>query len=310
LQKGSDYSQINNLLFQQGDKLIFNKTKQTLNKLDLCFEPDLLNYYWQHSGMLNIQTKRGCPYKCIYCTYPVIEGHNIRTLDKDSIIDTLDFLSKNKNIDYFFFTDSIFNIDNDFNYSFAESIIKRGVKINWGAYFNFCNLDEKLLSLLKKAGLKHIEFGTDSLSDTMLKNYNKPFTVADILRISEICVKLEIDNAHFLILAGYGETESTINETFKNAMLLNKTVFFPFIGLRIYPHTKLYDIAVKEKRIDINNDLLLPAYYVSENVDITLLKDKARQTGKKWIFPDDDLSKIMNKMRARNKKGPLWEYLI
>ena len=32
------------------------------------YENKLVEHYWQQSGMLNIQTKRGCPYNCIYCT--------------------------------------------------------------------------------------------------------------------------------------------------------------------------------------------------------------------------------------------------
>lgn len=310
LQKNDEYGHISNLIYNKDGHIIFNKQRQSLKQIDLSFDEQMIDYYWQHSGMLNIQTKRGCPYKCVYCTYPVIEGHNVRTLDENSIVEKLEYLNKHKNIDYFFFTDSIFNIDNKFNYLLAEKIISKGLKIKWGAYFNFCNIDEQLLSLMHKAGLAHIEFGTDSLSETMLMNYEKPFELRDIIRISDTCVKLGIDYAHFLILAGIGETEETIAETFENSKRLEKTVFFPFIGLRIYPNTKLHDIAIREGKIRPGEDLLAPVYYISEHVNIDTLKEKASKTGKKWIFPDDNLSGIMTKMRSRGKKGPLWEYLI
>ena len=35
--------------------------------------PANLKYYLQNGGMLNLQTKRGCHFKCVYCTYPHIE---------------------------------------------------------------------------------------------------------------------------------------------------------------------------------------------------------------------------------------------
>jgi len=310
LESGSDYANIQNLLFLRNNNLVFNKGTQNSNEISLCFDDTMLDYYWQYSGMLNIQTKRGCPYNCVYCTYPLIESHKVRCLNIDSIIDAISYLYRENKMDYFFFTDSVFNINNDYNYELAERIINSGIPIKWGAYFNFCNIDEKFLRLMKRAGLKHIEFGTDSLSDTMLENYQKPFHFSDILQISNICEKLEIDNAHFLILAGNGETEETLNEGFSNARLLNRTVFFPFTGLRIYPNTALQKLAINENRIEKNNDLLLPNYYISEHVDTATLKEKASNTGKRWIFSDDDLSAIMSKMRARNKKGPLWEYLI
>jgi len=310
LSSGTPYYDINNLIYKRDSKIVFNKGEQSLKNISLCFDDAMADFYWQKSGMLNVQTKRGCPYKCIYCTYPLIESHKVRTIDKDSIIDTLSDLSKNKGIDYIFFTDSIFNTDNAFNKELAEGIIRKGLDIKWGAYFNFCNLDEELLRLLQRSGLKHIEFGTDSLSEAMLHHYKKPFGVGDILHISDICAKLQIDYAHFLILAGYGETEETIAETFDNAKRLERTVFFPFIGLRIYPGTKLHDIALKEGRIQHEDELLAPVYYISENVNTAQLKEKAKRTGKRWVFPDDDLSAVMHKMRSRNKKGPLWEYLI
>jgi radical SAM superfamily enzyme YgiQ (UPF0313 family) len=259
--------------------------------------------------MLNMQTKRGCPYKCIYCTYPLIEGSKVRTLDPDQIIKTLSDLYNNKKIDYVFFTDSIFNISNEFNMELAERLISADLKIRWGGYFNFVNLDLKLLQKFKLAGLNHIEFGTESLSDTILKKYGKPFTVSDILRISGFCNQMEIDYAHFLILGGYGETEKTLAETFENSKKIGKTVFFPFIGMRIYPGTLLHRIAIAENIVKEDDPLLVPEYYVSKDIDISSLKEKAKKTGRQWIFPDENLTDIMIKMRKKNKKGPLWEYL-
>jgi radical SAM superfamily enzyme YgiQ (UPF0313 family) len=289
LENNHDYTNINGLLYKQNGQVIINKRNGYFRAPVLKFDETLIDYYWQNSGMLNIQTKRGCPYKCIYCTYPLIEGHTIRTLDPGQIVKTLSDLYFNNKMDYVFFTDSVFNISNQFNLELAERMIA---------------------AKLKQAGLRHIEFGTESLSDTMLRNYGKPFTVEDILSISGICNKLEIDFAHFLILGGYGETEQTLDETFENSKKIERSVFFPFVGMRIYPGTRLHKIALQEKVVKKEDPLLEPVYYVSKDIDLASLKGKARQSGKRWVFPDEDMSEIMLRMRKRNKKGPLWEYLI
>ncbi len=192
----------------------------------------------------------------------------------------------------------------------AEKIIASGIKINWGGYFTFTHLDENLLKILKKSGLKHVEFGTEAISDTTLKTYGKNFTVNDVLEKSALCNKLEIDYAHFLILGGYGETDQTVDETFENSKLIKNSVFFTYLGMRIYPGTKLQQYAINEGVIDKNDDLLEPKYYLSKNVDYDSLKQKANRTGRRWVFPDEDTTIMSNKLRARNKKGPLWEYLI
>ena len=46
------------------------------------------------------------------------------------------------------------------------------------------------------------------------------------------------------------------------------------------------------------------------DIDAVKIKSDAVKTGKSWLFPDEDLSEIMAKMRAKNKKGPLWHSLI
>ncbi len=310
LEMDLDPTSIEGLVYRKDGLVVANRRDTHFRTPLLSLDDNLADYYWQHSGMLNIQTKRGCPYSCIYCTYPLIEGHKVRTLDPGQIVKTLTDLSNKKKIDYVFFTDSIFNISNEFNYELADRMVNAGLNIRWGGYFNFANIDRKLLGRMKQAGLKHIEFGTDSISDDILKKYNKPFDVEDILRISGYCTEMDIDFAHFLILGGYGETEKTLNETFENSKKITRSVFFPFIGMRIYPGTKLHEIAIAEKTVDKDDPLLEPVYYVSKDIDLDSLKARARATGKAWIFPDDDLGDVMKRMRQRNKKGPLWEYLV
>lgn len=300
---------IEGLVYRKDGQVVVNPRQHFLKSLDLRFEPGLIDFYWEKSGMLNVQTKRGCPYHCIYCTYPLIEGKKVRTLDIDRIIHTLKDLYLNKNITYFFFTDSIFNICDDFNTELAEKIIRSGIKIEWGAYFSPWNLNRDQLELYKRAGLTHIEFGTESLSDTTLKKYGKHFTVDDIVRSSDICNTVGIYFAHFMILCGYGETEETINEGFENSKRIENSVFFPYIGMRIYPGTKLYDLSVAEGYLDPEEKLLEPVYYLASGIDYTTLKSRAEASGKRWVFPDEDVLTVMQRMRKRHRKGTLWHHL-
>lgn len=306
----SGFKNIEGLVFRtSANEVKVNPRTHFLNSLELSFDKDLVDYYWSKSGMLNIQTKRGCPYNCIFCSYPVIEGRKIRTLNADLIVNTLKDLYFNLGITYVFFTDSVFNISNEYNRELAEKIIESGVKMDWGAYFSPHNLFREDLVLYKKAGLSHIEFGTESFSDRQLKNYRKHFTFDEVLEISNISSDLGIFFAHFLILGGYGETEQSLDETFENSRKIPRSVYFPYIGMRIYPHTELFNIAVSEGRIKGISDLLDPVYYISRSVNIDTIKERALTTGKKWIFPDFDDKGMMDKFRSRKIRGPLWEFL-
>jgi radical SAM superfamily enzyme YgiQ (UPF0313 family) len=310
LENKSSYSDIGNLVYSENGKTVFNKRISYYKDIQVEYENNLLDYYWKNSGMLNVQTKRGCPFKCIYCTYPIIEGKKVRTLNIDQIISTIKYLYETKGIDYIFFTDSVFNINKKYNLEFARKLIKSGVKIRWNAYFTPWKLDDESLKLFKEAGLTHVEFGTESLSNEQLKNYGKHFTFEDVLRVSELCNNNKIYVAHSLILGGYGETEKTLAETFENSRKIDNTVYFPFIGMRIYPGTKLHKYAIREGKIRADDPLILPKWYIADGIDPEKVKAGALQSGKSWLFPDEDISEVMAKMRAKNKKGPLWHFLI
>lgn len=309
LSKKEDVSDIEGLIFP-GESKPKLPHKKYVSSLDVRFEEDLVDYYWKYSGMLNIQTKRGCPYNCVYCSYPVIDGRKIRTLDPDKIVSNIKYLKETKKINYFFFTDSVFNICDEFNIELANKLIEADVKIRWGAYFSPKNLPEEHLKLFKESGLTHIEFGTESLSDEALKAYGKNFTFADIKKASDLCVKHGVYYAHFLILGGYGETEKTIEETINNSKLLESTVYFPYIGMRIYPHTGLHQIAIKEGIISADDDLVEPKYYITKDFNLEKVRKMALATEKAWVFPDDPANEMMDVFRLKkNKKGPIWEYL-
>lgn len=311
LDQGKDVTDINGLVYIDNGKVNIVPKKIHTTDLSLDFDDALIDFYWLNSGMLNIQTKRGCPYNCIYCTYPLIEGKTVRTLNTDRIIETVSRLKKEKNIDYIFFTDSVFNMQNSYNAELAEKLIKSGLNVRWGAYFYPKGMTADLIRLLKASGLTHIEFGTESISDSTLQAYGKHFHVDDIIQQSDLCTQAGVDFAHFLILAGYGETDDTVNETYQNSKKIGRTVFFPFVGMRIYPRTRLYDLALKEGIIEASDRLIEPKYYISKDVNLNTLQQRAKLTDRRWVFPDEDTSIITNRMRKlRQKKGPLWEYLI
>jgi radical SAM superfamily enzyme YgiQ (UPF0313 family) len=309
LANNADVTGIPGLVYRKDGKIRINPRNSFVKTLELSFDTGLIDFYWEKSGMMNVQTKRGCPHHCIYCTYPLIEGKKVRTLNIDRIIETLSDLYFNRKIDHVFFTDSVFNINERFNRELAETMISRGLKIKWGAYFSPHDLDDKTLLLYKEAGLTHIEFGTESLSDRTLKHYGKHFTVRDVLDVSDACNRAGIYYSHFMILGGYGETEDSINEGFENSRKFRNTVFFPYIGMRIYPGTKLHELAMNEKAVEPGDDLLEPVYYLAPGIDYGTLKERADNTGRRWVFPDEDVVTFMNRMRKRNRKGSLWHHL-
>src|SRR5512136_1008905 len=93
----------------------------------------IAQFYITHGGMLNLQTKRGCPYKCIYCTYPRIEGTDLRLIPADQVADNAGKLER-AGAKYLCITDAVFNTSDEHSIEVARAFARKGISIPWGAF--------------------------------------------------------------------------------------------------------------------------------------------------------------------------------
>ncbi|BDY04395.1 lipid biosynthesis B12-binding/radical SAM protein [Ferrimonas sp. YFM] len=310
LEGQGELSQVDGLVRREGAACRVQPRCSYIDNPTLTFEPELVAHYWQRSGMLNIQTKRGCPHKCVYCSYPLIDGTRVRNLPVEQIVTTLREAWDNHGIDYVFFTDSVFNLNPDFNESLARALIKQGLPTKWGAYFAPHRLSASQLALYQQAGLTHLEFGTEALSDITLESYGKPFRVKHVQRTAEVAADLGIHQAHFMIMGGWGETTQSIEETLVNADRLPDTVLFPYFGMRVYPNTLLAGAMTQAGLLAADEDLLAPRYYQSPALDLERFRSRLNGVKQRWVLPDEDLSGNIEMLRKLGKRGPLWEYIL
>ncbi len=271
-------------------------------------------HYIDKGGMLNLQSKRGCCFNCIYCPYPHIEGRKHRLVEPDEVARTALELQA-AGAKYFFVTDSAFNSDINHSLAVAKSFKAAGVSIPWGGFFAPVRLPPDYFSIMADAGLAHVEFGTESLSDSMLKTYRKPFGVDDVFVAHQQAVGAGLHVAHYFLMGGPGESATTITESLNNIDKLNKTVLFFFIGIRIYPRTALYDIALDEGKITSATNLLEPVFYEADDIDRPTIEALVTaRVGKRinWVVGSGGAkaAATVSKMHARGYVGPLWEYLV
>ncbi len=268
--------------------------------------------YLEEGGMLNLQTKRGCPFSCIYCTYPLLEGKKVRLREVDEVIEEIRHLIQEQGTDYIYFVDDIFN----YPVSFAEKLCRRmaeeKLKVKWSAFVNPGFLTENLLKWMKEAGCAGIEFGTDSGSDRMLKNFRKSFTIEDVVQASQLCSKLNVNHCHYLLFGGPGEEGGTIEESFQLMDQLNPTAVIAMLGLRIYPGTELEQISLSQGVIGKDTNLIHPYFYISPGLKGRLediIREKALER-RQWVVPGLEINitqNLMEQIRRFKVRGPLWE---
>jgi radical SAM superfamily enzyme YgiQ (UPF0313 family) len=315
LESGSGYSGIPGLVFRQNGNIIVNvpATHSLVHDLADADRPAAISqHYLQASGILNLQTQRGCGCRCCYCTYPVIEGKQHRRRPAEVVAAEFEQLQR-LGARYVFIVDSIFNSSPRHVIEVCEAILRRKVKLAWGCFMRPHGLTPELMRLMAKAGLAHIEFGSDSFSDEVLAAYQKDFTFDDILRSSEQARQANVDFCHFLICGGPGETRATLWQSFENSQRLAGATILAVVGMRIYPGTPLFERALGEGRISRDTDLLTPAYYLAPDLTaesvFAQLEEFARLSPS-WIVGDPPPAYInlVRRLRGRGVVGPLWGY--
>ncbi|MDF1614725.1 lipid biosynthesis B12-binding/radical SAM protein [Desulfurivibrio dismutans] len=277
------------------------------------YDESPLRYYLAHGGMLGVQTKRGCPYHCAYCSYPTIEGHTLRYRDPDETAAEVARLVSEHSARYIFFTDSVFNDGAGQFRRLAEALIRNGNTTPWCAFFRPQNLEREDLRLLKRAGLAAMELGTDAACDRTLAGLDKGFDFDQVLRANRLAVEEGVPCAHFVMFGGPDEDRRTLTEGLDNLSRLEKCIVFAFSGIRILPGTALAARAVADGVITADQSLLTPTFYFSPQLPAAELNRElaaafAPRTDR--IFPVSQIIGHLTVLHEMGHTGPLWDFLL
>ena len=211
-----------------------------------CFDPALVSFYWHKSGMIGVQSKRGCPYHCCYCTYPDLEGAAFRPRPVEAVLADLERLQRDFQVNTIFFVDSVFNDPQGQYLQLVEALAARNLGIRWASYMSPRGLTPEAVALCKRAGLYAVELGTDATTDVTLEAMGKPFRWADVRRANQMLAQAGVPCAHFVIFGGPQESPATVREGLDNVAALESCVVFGFSGIRVYPGATLHRRAIAE----------------------------------------------------------------
>jgi radical SAM superfamily enzyme YgiQ (UPF0313 family) len=237
--------------------------------------------YERLGGTWAVHTKRGCPLACLYCNYPVMEGHALRRRSAVDVVDEIERVISAVGPRTFEFTDSTFNVPESHAISICQEIIRRNLRVNLSAVgVNPMCVSKKLFELMKEAGFISLVITPDSASDTMLRNLRKGFGVEQIRATAELAKEMGIRSTWFFLLGGPGETRESVEETVsfvEETLNWKKFATVMMTGIRILPGTDLAQKAVAEKTISPEHDLCEPTFYFEPTLDEQWVLDRINQ---------------------------------
>jgi radical SAM superfamily enzyme YgiQ (UPF0313 family) len=201
---------------------------------------------WQSFHLIPIESGRGCPYGCEFCTVTGFFGDSIRFRSNESVVNELLMLKslekRQKGKIAVFFIDDNFAINPRRTKSLLREIIARGAQVPWVAQISMNLLrDEELVSLIAQSGAKWIFIGLESIDPENLKSVSKGFNKPDEYKaVLDRLARYDLYAITSFIFGMDGDTTGVAQRTLD--VIKSWPPGLPVFGLLTpYPATPLYD---------------------------------------------------------------------
>ena len=226
------------------------------------------NYNWtsnwiDESPVYTLNTSRGCPYSCTFCSVKGIWGKTYRFMSAKRVIEEVKFLIKYYGMKVAYFREDHFTLNKNRLVEFCESILKENIKISWMCESRADSIDNKhTIQLMSKAGCKALYIGVESGSQRILDNLCKNETVDQFKHVFSYAKQYNIKTYASMIYGVPGETIEDINAS--NALL--NEIKPDAIGKNVYvaiPGSPLYEEVKRSKNYDYEdeNGIIYPTGY-------------------------------------------------
>lgn len=252
-----DFTRIEGLSYRKNCMVIHNPI--SAEPLDLDTLPDFPYSFFKSSryDMGFVVGSRGCPYRCIFCSNRVATGKRYRYYPAKRILRDLDWIDKyylsvnpgNRNIQ---FMDDNLLVSKERIYELIEQIKLKGFdkKMTFSFQARGDNVNFKLLNDLYSAGFKNIFFGLETASDRLMKMIKKDETVAQCAEAVKMAKKIGFYVSATFIFGLPTDTHAERMDCLKLSKELNLDMV-RYNNATPYPGTELYEIAKREKRIQV-----------------------------------------------------------
>src|ERR1043165_3978230 len=216
---------------------------------------------WGTFRLIPVESGRGCPYGCEFCTVTGFFGDSIRFRTNESVVSELLRLKTRAKKEggqiAVFFIDDNFAINPKRTKALLRDIIAAGAEMNWVAQIS-ANLlrDDELVDLIAASGGKWIFIGMESIDATNLADVNKGFNKpAEYAAVLERLAKRHIHAITSFIFGMDNDTPGTAERTLQQ--IRSWPPGLPVFGsLTPFPSTPLY------KRLEVAGRLIRPKHWL------------------------------------------------
>lgn len=217
-----------------------------------------MSYDWggnwlPESPVFTMNTSRGCPFDCTFCSVGSIWGRRYTYFSAERVVADIEYLVKHHGAKGIYFREDNFTLNKKRLHDFCNLMISKDVNIPWVCETRASSLDRETVELMASAGAKGAYIGVESGSQRLLDFMQKGIKIEDVHSAFRLCQEFGINTAASVIVGVPTETEQEVQMTIELLDEIKPTVtwYNVFVGI---PKSKLYMHVLENKLFEYIDD--------------------------------------------------------
>lgn len=184
-----------------------------------------------------VQTSRGCPFRCTFCTNTMYGQQQI-LFDPGRVVREMRDLG-NRGVRWLMMGDANFGSPRRHLEAVCRAIVDAGVDTHWNCEGTAISLDHKLMELMLQAGCFNLRFGLESASPAVRREYRKTVSLDRLAQNIKIAREVGLPIHANVIVGARCETDDTVMDTIR-FLNENRVDYFLVTYLTVYAGTHLF----------------------------------------------------------------------
>ena len=208
-----------------------------IKKINLHNYLDTWKKYHGNSS-ITINTMRGCPYSCHWCSRGVY-GKSYRRRSPQNVVDEIKLINQEYKPDNIWFVDDVFTVSHKWLEEFTHLIESQKVAIQFECITRADRLNKEVIDLLKRAGCFRVWIGAESGSQKIIDLMDRRVDVKVVQQMIQAAQQAGIQAGTFIMLGYPTETEKDIKQTLQHLKNANPewftiTITYPIRGTELF----------------------------------------------------------------------------
>lgn len=283
-----DFFDIKGLAFIEDGQIIKTEERPFVKNLDELpfparkYQPRLKSIFFPNRYSSEIETARGCPYGCDFCSITAFYKRTLRKKSNKRILEELRDIKYNIGATQVYFIDDVFGVDVEEYKKLFQAMIAENLDIKWFTQIRPDTIanNPDMIELAAKSGMFGALVGFESYNEDVLKGVGKIGSKDINIKAAEVFRKNNIVIFGVHMFGIPGQTEKDYQETYKYGRKYSD--IFRMSRFSVIPGTPVFDRYKKEGRIKVYTKREYPYAYCV--VDRTKKEKKLKRLYFYYLF--------------------------